>query len=84
MRGQSAAVGAVTDPRPVDLAADHEVGHFHVYIGQEATGVPALARLQDGDVASSTHRHHGHLIARGVDPAGLLAELLGKAPAINQ
>lgn len=68
----------------IKLAADHDVGHFHVYIGQEATGVPALARLEDGDVAYTTHRNHGHLIARGVDPARMLAEILGKATGINR
>ncbi len=68
----------------IKLAGDHDVGHFHVYIGQEATGVPALARLEDGDVVYTTHRNHGHLIARGVDPAGMLAEILGKATGINR
>lgn len=68
----------------IKLAADHDIGHFHVYVGQEATGVPALARLEDGDVAYTTHRNHGHLIARGVDPARMLAEILGKSTGINR
>jgi TPP-dependent pyruvate/acetoin dehydrogenase alpha subunit len=68
----------------IKLAADNDIGHFHVYIGQEATGVPALARLESGDVAYTTHRNHGHLIARGVDPARMLAEILGKATGINR
>lgn len=67
----------------IELARVHDVGHFHVYVGQEATGVPALALLQDGDVAYSTHRNHGHLIARGVDPAAMLAEILGRATGTN-
>lgn len=66
----------------IELARDHDVGHFHVYIGQEATGVPALACLEDGDVSYTTHRNHGHLIARGVDPGGMLAEILGKATGL--
>jgi len=68
----------------ITLASDHDIGHFHVYIGQEATGVPALAWLQEGDVAYSTHRNHGHLIARGVDPAAMLAEILGKTTGTNR
>lgn len=68
----------------IRLAERHDIGHFHVYIGQEATGVPALAQLEEGDVAYTTHRNHGHLIARGVDPAGMLAEILGKATGINR
>lgn len=68
----------------IRLAETHDIGHFHVYIGQEPTGVPALAQLRDGDVAYTTHRNHGHLIARGVSPAGMLAEILGKATGINR
>lgn len=68
----------------IDLAATHDVGHFHVYVGQEATGVPALALLEDGDVGYTTHRNHGHLIARGVDPARMLAEILGRATGTNR
>ncbi len=68
----------------IHLAADHDIGHFHVYVGQEPTGVPALAQLGPGDVAYTTHRNHGHLIARGVSPAGMLAEILGKATGINR
>ena len=68
----------------IRLAADHEIGHFHVYVGQEGTGVPALALLEDGDVSYTTHRNHGHLIARGVDPARMLAEILGRSTGINR
>ena len=43
-------------------------GHFHVYIGQEATGVGVMSTLEAGDFVYSTHRNHGHLLARGADP----------------
>lgn len=68
----------------IELAETHDVGHFHVYIGQEVTGVVALDLLEDGDVGYTTHRNHGHLIARGVDPAAMLAEILGKATGTNR
>ena len=68
----------------IELAGTHDVGHFHVYVGQEATGVPALDLLEPGDVGYTTHRNHGHLIARGVDPAAMLAEILGKATGTNR
>jgi pyruvate dehydrogenase E1 component alpha subunit len=68
----------------IELAQTHQVGHFHVYVGQEATGVPALALLDRDDVAYTTHRNHGHLIARGVDPAPMLAEILGRATGTNR
>jgi TPP-dependent pyruvate/acetoin dehydrogenase alpha subunit len=68
----------------IELAQTFDVGHFHVYIGQESTGVPALALLEAGDVSYTTHRNHGHLMARGVDPARMLAEILGRSTGINR
>jgi acetoin:2,6-dichlorophenolindophenol oxidoreductase subunit alpha len=59
------------------------VGHYHVYIGQEATGVAAIAELGTGDSLFTTHRNHGHLLARGADPAALMAEILGRATGLN-
>lgn len=60
------------------------VGHFHVYIGQECTGAPALSLLRSGDAIFTTHRNHGHLLARGADPGRLMAEILGKATGYNK
>ncbi len=68
----------------IKLAADRDIGHFHVYIGQEATGVPALSLLRDGDFTFTTHRNHGHILARGADPARMLAEILGKETGYNR
>jgi pyruvate dehydrogenase E1 component alpha subunit len=68
----------------VRLAATHDFGHYHVAIGQEATAVPALEQLQEGDVSYTTHRNHGHLIARGVDPKRMLAEIFGRAGGTNR
>lgn len=68
----------------IRLSEESDIGHFHVYVGQEATGVPALALMEKGDVAYTTHRNHGHLIARGVDPAAMMAEILGKATGTNK
>ena len=68
----------------IKLAGEFAVGHFHVYIGQEATGVAALAQLEPGDVGFTTHRNHGHLLARGTDPAAMFAEILGKETGTNR
>jgi pyruvate dehydrogenase E1 component alpha subunit len=68
----------------ITLAQENDIGHYHVYVGQEPTGVPALALMEPGDVAYTTHRNHGHLIARGVDPAAMAAEILGKATGTNK
>jgi pyruvate dehydrogenase E1 component alpha subunit len=62
----------------INLAGDRDIGHFHVYIGQEITGVPALYLLEEGDLAFTTHRNHGHLLARGVPARQMYAEILGK------
>lgn len=59
-------------------------GHYHVYIGQEATGVPALSCLERGDFLFTTHRNHGHLLARGADPRRLFAEILGRKDGYNK
>ncbi len=64
----------------IDAAAQDKVhGHYHVYIGQEATGVGVMSVLDKGDFIHSTHRNHGHLLARGADPNRALAEIFGRA-----
>ncbi len=54
-------------------------GFLHVAIGQEATAVGVCQAMEDGDVFASTHRAHGHTLARGSHPNELMAELYGKA-----
>jgi pyruvate dehydrogenase E1 component alpha subunit len=53
-------------------------GFLHVAIGQEAVAVGVCRALEDGDVFASTHRAHGHTLARGTHPNALMAELYGK------
>ena len=64
--------------------AGHFRGHYHLYIGQEATGVPAIAALGPADHIATTHRNHGHMLARGADPGAALAEILGRATGLNR
>ena len=59
-------------------------GHFHVYIGQECTGAAAIELLSGDDRIVTTHRNHGHLLARGADPKRLFAEIMGKAAGYNK
>ncbi|HEX3244872.1 MAG TPA: thiamine pyrophosphate-dependent dehydrogenase E1 component subunit alpha [Chloroflexota bacterium] len=54
-------------------------GHVHVYIGQEAAGVGACALLSPSDYVFTTHRNHGHVLAKGGDPGRILAEIIGRA-----
>jgi acetoin:2,6-dichlorophenolindophenol oxidoreductase subunit alpha len=53
-------------------------GFLHVAIGQEAAEVGVCEAMEDGDVFSSTHRAHGHTLARGTPPNAVMAELYGK------
>lgn len=53
-------------------------GGVHACIGQEAVEVGISAQLQTDDFITSTHRGHGHHLAKGADPRRLMAELLGK------
>jgi TPP-dependent pyruvate/acetoin dehydrogenase alpha subunit len=53
-------------------------GFLHVAIGQEAVAVGVCRALEERDVIASTHRAHGHTLARGTPPNALMAELYGK------
>jgi pyruvate dehydrogenase E1 component alpha subunit len=54
-------------------------GSAHAAIGQEAVAVGACAALRGDDLITSTHRGHGHAIAKGADVRLMMAELLGRA-----
>src|SRR3954449_8072392 len=53
-------------------------GFLHVAIGQEAVAVGVCRALEEGDIIASTHRAHGHTLAKGTTPNELMAELYGK------
>jgi pyruvate dehydrogenase E1 component alpha subunit len=54
-------------------------GFCHLYIGQEAVVVGMQMALQDGDQVITGYRDHGHMIATGMEPKGVMAELTGRA-----
>ncbi len=64
------------------LARMHQSGQIpgacHTYVGEEAIATAVCAHLRDTDTVMSTHRGHGHALAKGVPPRELIAELLGK------
>jgi pyruvate dehydrogenase E1 component alpha subunit len=60
------------------LSRDIVKGASHLYVGQEAVAVGAVAAIRGDDYITSTHRGHGHCIAKGGDPKLMLAELCGK------
>jgi pyruvate dehydrogenase E1 component alpha subunit len=77
-RLEEAVVRLAEDPaRPIR-------GHVHVYIGQEAAGTGACAALEAGDYVFTTHRNHGHVLARGGEPGRILAEILGRVDGYSQ
>lgn len=68
------------DTRAVELFRESLVrGSTHPYIGTEAVAVGACAALRDDDFITSTHRGHGHCIAKGGEMPRMMAELLGRA-----
>src|SRR6202142_4617038 len=54
-------------------------GFCHLYIGQEAVVVGVQAALQQGDSVITSYRDHGHMLACGMAPKGVMAELTGRA-----
>jgi pyruvate dehydrogenase E1 component alpha subunit len=54
-------------------------GFLHLYVGQEAVAVGVCEALEDDDYITSTHRGHGHLVAKGGDFKRMMAELMGKS-----
>jgi acetoin:2,6-dichlorophenolindophenol oxidoreductase subunit alpha len=54
------------------------VGVVHLSVGQEATAVGVCSALRKGDQITSTHRGHHHMLARGLDPRRMFAEILGR------
>jgi acetoin:2,6-dichlorophenolindophenol oxidoreductase subunit alpha len=59
------------------------MAHYHLYIGQEATGVGVMEALGPDDKLATHHRNHGHMIARGADPGKAVAEILGRKDGLN-
>jgi pyruvate dehydrogenase E1 component alpha subunit len=60
-------------------AAEHMPGFVHLYLGEEAVAVGVCAVLRPEDSVASTHRGHGHVIAKGGDVHRMMAELYGRA-----
>ncbi len=57
-------------------------GFVHLYAGEEAVATGVCANLKDGDTVTSTHRGHGHCIAKDCDVNGMMAEIFGKATGL--
>ena len=61
-----------------------EISSFlHLYIGEEATAVGVCSRLNERDYITSTHRGHGHVLAKGAEPRRVMAELYGRTDGVS-
>ena len=73
------------EDRVKDLfAAGSLPGFVHLYLGEEAVAAGTCATLNDNDYITSTHRGHGHIIAKGGEMKYMMAELFGKATGYNK
>src|SRR5450759_3285635 len=67
------------ETRVSELYRDSEIpGFVHTSLGQEAVAVGVCAALADDDYLATTHRGHGHCLAKGADVDGMMAELFAK------
>ena len=58
-------------------------GFVHLYVGEEAVATGVMSQLEDDDYITSTHRGHGHAIAKGCDLNGMMAEIMGKKTGLG-
>jgi pyruvate dehydrogenase E1 component alpha subunit len=61
-----------------EFSAGNIPGFVHLYAGEEASAVGFCLHLKDGDCIASTHRGHGHSIAKGCDVRGMMHEIFGR------
>ena len=83
-------------PKPADFSKDEELragqlygmgfigGFCHLYIGQEAVVVGMQMAMKDGDQVITGYRDHGHMLATGIDPKGVMAELTGRRGGLSK
>jgi pyruvate dehydrogenase E1 component alpha subunit len=71
------------ETRVAELYRDGEIpGFVHTSLGQEAVAAGTCAALDPGDYLTTTHRGHGHVLAKGADVGRMMAELFGKATGL--
>jgi pyruvate dehydrogenase E1 component alpha subunit len=73
------------EQRAIELVRSGVIpGGIHPYIGQEAIAAGVCGALRADDIITSTHRGHGHVLAKGADPIRMLAELAGRETGLNR
>lgn len=82
--GQMVTIRRLEERIATLYAGDAIPGFVHTSLGQEACAVGALFHARMSDVITSTHRGHGHVVAKGLEPRRVLAELMGKQAGSNR
>jgi TPP-dependent pyruvate/acetoin dehydrogenase alpha subunit len=73
------------EEQSLNLAENGEIfGSLHLYVGQEAVAVGVCENLKTSDMVTSTHRGHGHVIAKGGEVKYMFAELMGRIDGYNK
>jgi pyruvate dehydrogenase E1 component alpha subunit len=73
------------EEKAAEMYALGKIGGFlHLYIGQEAVAVGAMAALRSDDYAIAGYREHGHILAKGGDPRRVMAELFGRRDGVSK
>jgi pyruvate dehydrogenase E1 component alpha subunit len=73
------------EERCVELYSATKIrGFLHLYIGEEAVAVGVMDALTPDDAVVATYRKHGHALARGIDPAAVMAEMFGKVEGTSR
>ena len=75
---QMRTIRAFEDAVHEEFSAGNIPGFVHLYAGEEASGVGFCLHLNDQDRIASTHRGHGHCIAKGCDVKGMMKEIFGR------
>lgn len=75
-------IRAFEDRLHIENRTGEIAGFIHLYAGQEAVAVGVCAHLDDDDYIASTHRGHGHCIAKGCDVRGMMLEIYGRADGV--
>jgi pyruvate dehydrogenase E1 component alpha subunit len=73
------------EEKAAEMYAHGKIGGFlHLYVGQEAVAVGAMAAIRSDDYAISSYREHGHCLAKGSDPRRMMAELFGRRDGLSK
>jgi pyruvate dehydrogenase E1 component alpha subunit len=80
--GQMCTIRSFEERVHEEFAAGKIPGFVHLYAGEEASAVGVCMELEDRDCIASTHRGHGHCIAKGCDVGAMMKEIFGRGDGL--